>query len=254
MNFEVKGLPYLNKDQIPVNFSWKRFEFWLENVPSDIRRWEYDLWKCYKILDQIGYRDYVHLKEKGRVVPIPGYSLEIQEKDWQEFRASFLWGNERASRFQEIADQVERDWEKVLEENQVEIPKDEIGIVALEGSGFYGPRKVDASLSDIDIKILLKTKDNSQIFEIMPSIKNTDKPFYHVIGTGETDEGRFHREEIHWLLYPHLPVFNSIGMDELSGLIDSLVISTRGRKDELETKIANLRELIEKRRGELSLK
>lgn len=53
MNFEGKGLPYLNKKQTPVNFERKRFEFWLENVPSDIRRWEYDLWKCYKVLAQI---------------------------------------------------------------------------------------------------------------------------------------------------------------------------------------------------------
>lgn len=254
MNFEDKGFPYLNKNQIPVNFERKRFEFWLENIPADIRRWEYDLWKCHKVLAQIGYRDFIHQRGRGRTILIPGYTREIQEKDWQDFRETFLLGHERIGRFREIVSQVGSDWEKMLEENQIEIMKEDVGIVALEGSGFYGPRKADTQFSDIDIKILLKVKDGLRNFEIMPSIRNTDRPFYHVIGTGITDEARFQREQIHWLLYPHFPIYNSLGMDELRNLVRNLVTSTLARKDDLEKEILRLRELIEKRREDSSLK
>lgn len=244
----------MNKNLDPVDFERKRFEFWLEKVPPDIRRWEYDLWKRYKILAQIGYRTYLHMKDKGRAVPMPGFTSEIQEKDWLEFSNTFLTGHERATRFQELLQQVGRDWEKMPEDYSIDVKSDDIGIVALEGSGFYGPRKANTPFSDIDVKILLKTSDGSRNFEIMPSVKNSDKPYYHIIGTGKTDEGRFYREDIHWLLYPHFPIINTFNKSELDKIISDLVVSTHQRKEMIEDKISTLNGRIEKRREEFILK
>ncbi|MDD5437953.1 MAG: hypothetical protein PHC70_02295 [Patescibacteria group bacterium] len=253
MSFEGHQ-PYLNKEGYPVDFEKKRFEFWTQKVPYQIRRWEYDLWRCYKTLSMIDYRDYTHLNDRGRPVPVPGYSDDIKEKDWQEFRDSFLTGENRKKRFLELISQIKSDWNNVLHVNEIEIPENEIGIVALEGSGFYGPRKSEAFMSDIDIKILLDRSDNGTNFEIMPSIKNLGKPFYHVIGTGNTDGARFHREEIHWLLYPHFPVVNKYSIEQLDAIIEAIVKDTFARQSQIEQKIAALKTVIEKRKEDIILK
>lgn len=242
---------YLDKNDQPIDFEKKRFQFWLDKVPHEIRRWEFDLWKRYKILNQIGYREHIHLKKYGRAKPFPGYTTEMQQKGWKEFKDSFLLGEERKERLQELIHDAEHDWSDLLLKNGISISKEEIGLVALEGSGFRGPRKADTKFSDVDIKILLRRDDGSRNFEIMPSVNDTsNKHFYHVIGCGLTDSARFFRDDMHWLLYPHYPIFNTLSAEEVSTVIKDLVDSTYLRKEEIEARINSLDQQIENKREE----
>lgn len=88
MSFEQQE-PYRNEKGDTIDFEKKRLEFWLENVPSDIRRYEYDLWRRYRELFHVLQYEHKASIRSGRMVN-PTFTQEVSEESWKEFKDSFL--------------------------------------------------------------------------------------------------------------------------------------------------------------------
>lgn len=246
----MKEKPYLDNEGVEVDFEAKRLKFWLETVPEDIRRLEYELWRRKRILHHANLFRFRHKEKFGRFTIKPPYT-ETQEKiDWEEFARSFLMGNERKERFQEIVQTVEQDIPRFLELYKDQIPLDRVLLIALSGSSVYGPRRRDEYLSDLDIGFLLDSPQSELNFEIKHerAIADLGKP-YQLLGTGYTDAARGDLD-IHWLIHPHYPLQNTIDDSRLKALISGIVGETRNRHAELEEEIADLEGAIQARRQE----
>ena len=239
----------LDRKETETGLNSKRFKFWLENIPADLRRIEYDLWERYRILHHAKFYQFKNKRQAGRFSTVPGYPLELQEKDWQEFAESFLTGEERKNRFQDVVVTTQKNLDKII--GLAGLSKDGTLLIALTGSTVYGPRQSGEKFSDIDIGILLKHRPGGKKLNILPeqSQDDTDQPF-HISVCGDTDESRTTGSDIHWLLYPFYSIESSISPDELQKTIDQLVAQTLGRLPALEKKVALLdKELEETRKG-----
>ncbi|KKT28171.1 MAG: hypothetical protein A3G02_00295 [Candidatus Yanofskybacteria bacterium RIFCSPLOWO2_12_FULL_44_13b] len=235
MNIEKEAY-HGNKDKI-VDFERKRFKFWLETVPKDIRHLEYELWRCWRRLHHLkSYQFENHIKI-GRHNVIPPFTSDIDKQTWELFRSSFLKGKERHDRLQYIINQSINDFPKIFSGIPSET-LEKIVLVALTGSSVYGPRRKGEILSDVDIHFLIDGKDASLNFEKMPG-QFDDIP-YHIIGTGKSDAARGSRGQIHWLLYPHIPLENKLSHDRLIEIIDLLIEDTRKRQPEIQKYIKSL--------------
>lgn len=247
----TEHIPYLSREGNPINFESKRFKFWLENVPPDIRRLEYDLWKRYRIIHHLGLYQHEHKKTAGRFMITPEYSPEQEKIDWQEFSRTFLTGEDRKKRFSEVVSQTRADLPKIFLVYNDKFPEERIDIIALTGSNAYGPRKENARFSDTDVRFLFDVPDDTLTAELMPNdaMKDLGRP-YHIIGTGTTDVARGPHADIHWLLYPHYPLLNRLDDLQVKTIIGNLVQETRTRADVLRTRIAELEKFIsDKRQG-----
>lgn len=147
-----KGTPYFDKELHEIDFESRRFRFWLETVPPDIRRLEYELWRRYRILHHISLYQHEHREHKGRFKIKPPYTEEQEKIDWKTFSSTFLLGEERKKRFQEIVSQTENDLPRIMDFYGEKMPDDHVDIIALAGSAVYGPRELGARLSDIDLR------------------------------------------------------------------------------------------------------
>lgn len=241
MAFRPEQIPYRDSEGNIIDFEKKRLQFWLETVPPEIRRWEYDLWKRYRKLHHARFYRFSHMQKHGRFTTLPEFTNELDEQSWEQFGESFLRGEEKQERFQEIIDHAKQDLPGLLKEHKTFIPKNKIQLVALTGSSMYGPRRKEEHLSDVDLNFLLEEKSNRFNFEIMPEIpQEQNKIPYHLTGTGTNDSARNERSEIHWLLYPHFPIMNSLPDEKLKDIIGDLVLSTQKREDEILSSIKNL--------------
>lgn len=221
----------------------KRFKFWLETVPEDVRRLEYGLWKRRRKLLHANLFHFQKQQEiKSRATPI--YTREQERIDWQTFADSFLFGEERSTRFREAITTARKDIPKIRSLYIGDIPEERILAVALWGSSVYGPRKADAPLSDIDVAFLL---DGNSTYDIKPEKAMADlgKP-YHVLATGTKDEFRGDLD-FHWLLLPHYLLHTKLSPEELKRMITSLVSETMLRKDDLARISQTLDSEMEKR-------
>lgn len=244
-----KFKPYIDKKGKEVDFESKRLKFWLETVPSDVRRVEYALWKRYRIFHHLNLYQFEQKRDIGRFAFRPPYTSEQEEIDWKDFSHSFLIGEDRKKRFNEIIYQTEMDLPKIFEAFGDRFPKEHIDIVALTGSTAYGPRKPEARFSDTDLRFLFDVPNDSMNVEVMPdlALKELGTP-YHLIGTGTTDAARGPHADIHWLLYPHYPLQNRLDDARLKEIIARLVNETRSNSDILKSRIAELEKLISKKR------
>src|SRR3989344_7139177 len=109
MNFSPDKMPYFNSEGKIIDFGRKRFQFWLETVPHDIRRFEYELYKRRRKLFQAGLYRFDNKKEYGRFTWLPEFSEDLQDDAWENFRNSFLQGDDRQHRFAEIISGIETD-------------------------------------------------------------------------------------------------------------------------------------------------
>ncbi len=232
MAFSPEKGGYFNKKGEEIDFSEKRLQFWLENIPPDIRRLEHDLLKGQRELLLANFYQHDNQSKKGRFILIPGYTEEARQASWEEFQASFPWGEERKERFANIIKQTRADLPSLLEKNSDVIPKDKIKLIALAGSSLYGPRKQGERLSDVDVNILLDEKTAKRNFDLLPDIRKTEEIPYHLFGTGYTDEARGQRR-IHWMLYPHFPLENHMGEEETKTLIADLLAGAEARKPKI---------------------
>lgn len=246
-------IPYRSIKGENIDFERKRFRFWLETVPIDIRKMEYDLWREYRTLFQINKFQWENAQGAGRHRVIPSYPPGQKEIDWHTFSLSFLFGEDRKDRFREIIQEVKSDLPKIFYTFK-EIVEQDIDIAALSGSSVYGPRKVGEFLSDIDVCFLHNSKDKIKTLEIMAdkSLKVLGKP-YHLLTTGAEDETRGTHADIHWLLYPHVPLFNRLEDDKLKEIIKNLVDETHARMDQLDFKLHELRDTIDKQKEGIHL-
>jgi len=235
---KTESIPYIDSDSKIADFEKKRLAFWLDTVPSDVRRLEYELWKGYRSLHHLGVRQF-DTREKigGRHVLLKPFTEQDKKDSWQEFQESFLHGEDRRIRFQEILEQAKLDIPTILDRLPQEV-RDKVRIIAITGSSAYGPRRAGERLSDIDINILIDTEDGLLNFEQRPSVE--DKTPYHIVVTGYGDSARLDREMIHWLLYPHVPISNAYGTRELLDIINNLVVATIPRAEEIKKKISEL--------------
>jgi len=250
MKVSFEGEPYLDKKGNLIDFSEKRLRFWPETVPSDIRRLEYDLYKINRRLIHANIYKAKNKKRYGRFVFVPLFSKELDYEEWKRFQGSFLKGEERRTELTQILGSVEKDIPILLKKYSDTIPTREIKLMALSGSSFIGPRRSGEELSDIDLNFLLDFKDNSHNFDIFPNENDTMEYPYHLFGTGYSDESRGEKRDVHWLLYPHLPVRNVVSNEELMAIIDQLVISTQKRKEEILASINKMEEVLESRSQE----
>lgn len=238
---ESAHIPYENKDGEEIDFFEKRMEFWVETVPSEIRRYEYELWKRYRKIHQISYFKHLNREKIGRFISEPEYDQNKENEDWDDFKNSFLIGDERKNRFQEVVQLANSFSKEFIASRSAKTKKDfesEVLLSAITGSSFYGPRKKGEFLSDIDINYLLDDNTSASNFEVLPHIN--DSPPVHITGNGYTDEGKSTREQIHWLLYPHYPIKNKISNEKLKFIIENLVQSTTDRKDKINNELADL--------------
>jgi len=245
-----KFQPYISKENKEIDFESKRLQFWLETVPPDVRRIEYDLWKRYRTLHHLNLHQFEHKEKKGRFTVTPQYSPGQEEIDWKEFSHTFLTGEDRQKRFRDIIKQTETDLPKIFETLGDDLQQNVL-IVALTGSTAYGPRKLGSRFSDTDLRLLFDVADDSLNTEIMPNaaLKELGTP-YHIIGTGTTDTARGPHSDIHWLLYPHYPLQNHLSDTELKKIIANLVDETQAKSDTLKNRVTELEEIItEKRKG-----
>lgn len=241
MAFSPERIPYLDSEGEVIDFEKKRLQFWLETVPPEIRRWEYDLWKRHRKLHHARLYRFRHLQKHGRFTTFPDFTDDLDEQSWEKFGESFLKGEERKERFSEIINLTKQNLPQLLRENRTFIPKSKVRLIALTGSSFYGPRREGEYLSDIDLDFLIDEKSNKLNFEIMPEVSSEpNKIPYHLVGTGLSDNARGERNEIHWLLYPHFPISNSLSDERLKDIISNLVSATHERKDKIMSSIKNL--------------
>lgn len=237
-------IPYQNFEGERMDFVTKRLEFWQETVPKDIRRWEYELWRRRRILVHSDFFAQSQEHKTLRPLQTAAFTDDIQNEYWRQFQESFLKGHERQQRFQEILSQIELDHDYLFSRIPQGVDKEKIRMIALTGSSIYGPRRKGEYMSDIDVNFLLDQNDDLMNFDIYPTIKEKDREPYHLFGTGFTDQSRGSRD-IHWLLYPHYPIKNTIPDDELRGIIDQLAVDTQLRKPDIEAEIQRLNILIE---------
>ena len=159
-------------------------------------------------------------------------------------------GQERRERFLEIARDAERDLPDIISKYLGSISGDKILLAALSGSSVYGPRRPGQRLSDVDIGFLLDSDNPSLNFEVKHEQTMADfgTP-YGIVGTGYTDKARGNLD-IHWLIFPHYPLRNSVDDKRLKMIIAGITTDTALRRDELETEIIELDMAIAARRGE----
>ncbi|MFA6588675.1 MAG: hypothetical protein WCT08_06475 [Patescibacteria group bacterium] len=181
----------------------------------------------------------------GRFTNIPSFQEEEERRYWQEFSSSFLKGENREKRLREIIDLTNEELPALISRHN--IPEDEAQLIALSGSSFYGPRKKDSRLTDVDIHFLMNEEVGNRNFEIFPNLEDNELALkYHLMWTGKTDSARGERNEIHWLLYPHYPLINKLSGDELKELMSQLSHDTLARKDEIAERIGELKRELEK--------
>ncbi len=248
---ESPHIPYQLQEGVPVDFERKRLDFWLRTVPEDVRRMEYELWKRYRILHHANLFRFENKIKVGRFSIKPPYSEEQQLLDWETFTNSFLRGKVRGERFQEISAEVETDLAGIFKRYSDSIPSHRVILTALSGSSVYGPRRAGERLSDIDLNFLLDTAGPEDNLEIMPNMALADvgKP-YHILATGYGEAARGPHSDIHWLLYPHYPLHNSISTEKLDDMLKALVLATRERSLELKDRVSVLDSAIAERREE----
>lgn len=232
MAFSPERGGYFNKKGEEIDFSEKRFQFWLENIPPDIRRLEHDLLKGQRELLLSNLYQHDNRRKVGRFLLIPGYSEEARGASWEEFQDSFLWGEERKERFAEIVEQARADLPSLIEKHKKIIPRNKIKLIALAGSSLYGPRKEGTRLSDVDVNFLLDERTARRNFDILPDIHKPEEIPYHLFGTGFTDEARGQRR-IHWMLYPHFPLENNLDDEELKTIIADLLAGVESRRPQI---------------------
>lgn len=233
--------PYLDREGNEIDFDKKRLKFWLETVPSDLRRLEYEFYKRNRQFINADLYRFENKEEHGRFTIVPGFTDDLNDEALEEFRNSFLKGEERKERFSEIVESTQRDLPMLLEKNADVIPEDKIRLIALGGSSFLGPRKSGKKLSDIDINFLIDQEDDRLNFDVLPDAEAPPEAIpYHIFGTGYSDEARGKGRQLHWLLYPHFPIDNKISDEELKDIIEQLIISTEQRKDKILESIKNL--------------
>lgn len=197
-----------------------------------MRRLEHDLLKGQRELLHSNLYRFDSKRKVGRFTLIPGFTDDIQEASWENFQASFLWGEERKRRFAEIIERAKIDLPELVEKHKKLIPKDKIGLIALGGSSLYGPREEGQRLSDVDLNFLIDEKTDKLNFQVLPDIHKPEEIPYHLFGTGFSDEARGQRQ-IHWMLYPHFPLENNLSEEELQTLIAGLLAATEARKPKI---------------------
>lgn len=245
--------PYFDEEGNIVNFNEKRLKFWLETVPSDLRRLEYELYKRNRWLINADIYQLENQKKHGRFIVTPGFTDDLNDASMEEFRSSFLKDRERKDRFSEIIESVKRDLPMLLEKNTDVIPQDKIKLIALSGSSFLGPRRPGERLVDTDLNFLIDQEDDSLNFDILPDGDDCSESIpYHLFGTGYSDKTRGEGRQLHWLLYPHFPIHNMLSDEELKAIINQLIISTEERKDEILESIEDLDAILkEKSQGSI---
>lgn len=247
MRFNTEGVPYLNSKEKKVDFEKKRFEFWLETVPVDIRRLEFNLFiRQRKLFHADVYRNDKREKN-GRFTSFPEFTEDADKGMWKIYRESFLKYPEGIDRLEKILEKVRGDIPRIIDEYSDKIPAEKLQIVALGGSGFYGPRRAGEFLSDIDLNFLIDEETSQLNFEKLPDNNSLDEFQYHIRTTGKTDEARGENYDIHWLLYPHFPIKNEIPDKDLKIIIQELVEDTEKRKQELLNKIDVLDNLLKEK-------
>lgn len=243
--------PYLDTEGNEINFDEKRLKFWLETVPSDLRRLGYEFYKRNRQLINANLYRFENQKEHGRFTVVPGFTDDLNDEAWEEFRNSFLKGEERKERFSEIVESAQRDLPMLLEKNADVIPEDKIKLIALGGSSFLGPRKSGEKLSDIDLNFLIDQEDDTLNFDVFLDAEAPPEILpYHLFGTGYSDEARGKGRQLHWLLYPHFPISSKLSNEELKGIIEQLIVSTEQRKDKILESIKNLDAILKEKSQE----
>ncbi|MFA4817490.1 MAG: hypothetical protein WC608_02050 [Parcubacteria group bacterium] len=247
MRFNTEEIPYLNAEENNINFEKKRFEFWLETVPADIRRLEFDLFiRQRKLFHADIYRNSKREKN-GRFTLIPKFTEDVDRSMWEAYKESFLRYPEGMSRLEKILEKVRQDIPGIIKEHSNEIQAEKIQLIALGGSGFYGPRRAGEFLSDIDLNFLINEETSQLNFEQLPDASSSDEFQYHIRATGKADEARGENYDIHWLLYPHFPIKNEISDKDLKIIIQELIEDTRKRRQELLNKIDVLNNLLKEK-------
>jgi hypothetical protein len=232
MDFSPERGGYLNKKGEEIDFSKKRFQFWLETIPPDIRRLEHDLLKGQRELLHSNLYRFDNRRKVGRFTLIPGFTDDLREASWENFQDSFLWGEDRKKRFAEIIEQTQADLPKLLEKHSRIIPRNKIKLIALAGSSLYGPRREGERLSDVDLNFLIDEKTAKLNFQDLPDIHKPEDVPYHLFGTGYGDEARGPRQ-IHWMLYPHFPIENNLSEEETNTIMSNLLAATEARKPKI---------------------
>jgi len=247
MRFHTEGIPYLKSEGKNIDFEKKRLDFWLETVPSDIRRLEFDLLIRHRKLFHANFYHHNKREKHGRFTIMPEFTSDIDKSIWKAYKESFLKYPEGVSQLEKILGKVRQDIPGIINEHSDKIPAEKLQMIALSGSSFYGPRRPGESLSDIDLNFLIDEKTNQLNFEQLPETNNPDEFQYHIISTGKTDEARGKNHDIHWLLYPHFPIKNAMPNEELKAIIHELVEATRKRKQEILDKINTLDNLLKEK-------
>jgi hypothetical protein len=251
MNFSPEKGGYFNKTGEEIDFSEKRFQFWMESIPPDLRRLEHDLLKGQReLLNSTLYR-HDNTKKVGRFTVLPAFTDEIREASWEDFQDSFLWGEERKERFAQIIEQARIDLPELMEKHSKIIPKDKIKLIALGGSSIYGPRQEGERLSDVDLNFLIDEKTDKLNFQSLPDIHKPDEIPYHLFGTGYGDKARGNRR-MHWMLCPHFPLENNLSQEELEKIISNLLTATEKRKLEIQKYMGSIDSRL-KERGEAEI-
>ncbi len=242
MHFELPK----NTESYPDELDAKRLRTWLETVPPEIRRLEYDFYKARRHFLHARKNDFENKQRVGKFTRYPAFTKEQQDDDWEMFQESFLRGGERKERFSEIIKMVKKDLPELLLSIPSEV-KEKIQLIALTGSSIVGPRKSGQFLSDFDINFLIKNAGAEENFEVFPPVKESGVP-YHLRGTGYADESRGKDYNIHWLLLPYFPIESSIPKEELKTITQNLVGSTLQRLDDIRLFITNMEKNLESKR------
>ena len=251
MDFSPEKGGYFNNAGEEIDFSEKRFQFWMESIPPDLRRLEYDLLKGQReLLHSTLYR-HDNTKKAGRFTVLPAFTDKERADSWEHFQESFLWGEERKERFAHIVEQARANLPDLMEKHADIIPKDKIKLIALGGSSLYGPRQEGERLSDIDLNFLIDEKTDKLNFQVLPDIHKPEETPYHLFGTGYGDKARGNRR-IHWMLYPHFPLENNLSQDELEKIISDLLRATEKRKPEIVSYMDSINRRL-KERGEAEI-
>lgn len=119
-------MPNVGEEGDSVDFDKKRLRFWLETVPPDLRRLEYELYKRNRKLINANLYKYENKRRYGRFTMMPAFTEELEYNAWENFQNSFLKGEERKKRFSEILESAKNDVPVLLKEHGKIIPREEI--------------------------------------------------------------------------------------------------------------------------------
>lgn len=214
-----------------------------------LMRIEYRFWKCFWQLKMVHKFKKLNKSYQGRFRVVPSYTKEQQDRDFLNYKNSFLKGEPRMVEFERNLKIVTDNFDKIEDEVRKQLSlknmEDFLGVVMF-GSAFLGPRNsVDATDTDIDLCFIVKDKffeKRALQIDVFDIHLDGGKKEIQMFFAGEDEQIKPVFSPLHFLAMPHLVIKSYVPPKELEEIRNKIVKQTVSRVMELEVEVMELEE------------